>query len=40
MHKDLHDELLFPFPDILNHFPNVSHVINVLEFRWSWQQFL
>lgn len=39
MHEDLHNKLFFSFADVLNNLADVSHVVDVLEFRRSWQQF-
>lgn len=39
MDENLYDELLFTFTDVLYNLSDISHVVDILEFRRSWQQF-
>jgi hypothetical protein len=38
MDKKLHDEFLLALADVLDDFTNVTHVVNVLELAWGWEQ--
>lgn len=39
VHENFDDELLLSFADVLYDLTNITHVVNILEFRRSWQQF-
>jgi hypothetical protein len=36
VHENFDDELLLSFADVLYDLTNVTHVVNILEFRRSW----
>lgn len=40
MYEDLNDELLLALPNVLDHLPDIAHVVDVLKLRWSRQQLL
>jgi hypothetical protein len=40
MYKQFHNKLFFTFSYVLNNFANISHIIDVLEFRRGRQQLL
>lgn len=38
MDEKFYDEFLLAFSNVLDYFTDVTHVVNVLELTWSWQQ--
>ena len=38
MDEKFYDEFLLTFSNVLDYFTDVTHVVNVLELAWGWEQ--